>query len=206
VIGFAGGTRLDADSWRRALNANLLEDVSVRAVSAVAGDFHARKGALARHYRYRIVVDPVRAPLLERYAWRVSHPLDVAAMAAASALLVGERDFAAFGSSPRDRPHEGYRGHTVRTMLEARCVALPAGEPVGVSAPRIEFRFAADAFLTGMVRRLVGTLVLVGAGRLSVDDFGAILAAREKAHPGASAPARGLCLTRVDYPTGTVIW
>jgi len=211
VIAFASGARLDADAWRRALNANLPQDVAVRAVCGVRSEFHARKSALARHYRYRILVDPVRAPLAERYAWRVPRPLDVEAMDAAAAQLLGEHDFGAFGSSPRDRPAEGYRGHTVRTMLEARCVRLaPKEEAMATGAdaagPRIELRFAANAFLTGMVRRLVGTLAQVGEGRLSVEDFRRVLQAREKAHPGMAAPARGLCLTWVDYPPGLVIW
>ncbi len=72
--------------------------------------------------------------------------------------------------------------------------------------PRIEFRFAANAFLTGMVRQLVGTLALVGSGKLTVAEFAAILEAREKAHPGAAAPAQGLCLTQVDYPSDVLIW
>jgi tRNA pseudouridine38-40 synthase len=207
VFGFASGARLDTEAWRRALNAHLPGDVAVRAVCVVPSAFHARKSALARRYRYRILVDPVRAPLIERYAWRVPRPLDVEAMAVAAELLLGEHDFGAFGSSPRDRPEEGYRGHTVRTMLEARCVRIgPLDEVADGAEPRIELRFAANAFLTGMVRRLVGTLALVGAGRLSVEGFRQILEAREKAHPGVAAPARGLCLTQVDYPTGIIIW
>ncbi len=212
VIGFASGGWLDADAWRRALNALLPQDVAVRAVGRVTSEFHARKSALARRYRYRILVDPVRAPLAERYAWRVPRALDVEAMDAAAALLLGEHDFGAFGSSPRDQPAEGYRGHTVRTMLEARCVRLdPPLDPIeeavtDAAAPRIELRFAANAFLTGMVRRLVGTLALLGEGRLLVEDFRRVLQARAKAHPGMAAPARGLCLTGVDYPPGLVIW
>ncbi len=124
VVSFASDARLDPAAWQRALNANLPADVAVRAVREVAADFHARKSALARRYRYRIVVDAVRAPLVERYAWRVSHALDVAAMDEAARLLLGEHDFGAFGSSPRDRPAEGFRGSTVRTMLEARCGAV----------------------------------------------------------------------------------
>ncbi len=208
VIGFTSAARLDRDAWRGALNAHLPADVAVRRVAAVGPEFHARKSALARRYRYRILVDPLRAPLDERYAWRVAHPLDVVAMAKATELLVGEHDFAAFGSSPRDRPAEGYRGHTVRTMLAARCARLAPAEDdeADGGAPRIEFRFAANAFLTGMVRRLVGTLALVGAGRLSVEDFRRVLKAREKAHPGMAAPACGLCLTQVDYPAGICTW
>jgi len=87
----------------------------------------------------------------------------------------------------------------VRRMIEAECFVSP-------QADEIECLFVADAFLTGMVRRLVGTLALVGAGRLSVADFGAILEAREKAHPGVPAPAQGLCLIGVDYPAGTLSW
>jgi tRNA pseudouridine38-40 synthase len=211
VIGFASGARLDGDAWRRALNAHLPQDVAVRAVCGVTSEFHARKSALARRYCYRILVDPVRAPLAERYAWRVPRPLDVDTMDAAAALLLGEHDFGAFGTSPRDQPAQGYRGHTVRTMLEARCIrldlteaALATGEDAAV--PRIELRFAANAFLTGMVRRLVGTLALVGEGRLSVEDFRRVLQARTKAHQGTAAPARGLCLAQVDYPLGLVIW
>lgn len=207
VVSFASDARLDPAAWLRALNANLPADAAVRAVREVGADFHARKSALTRRYRYRIVVDAVRAPLVERYAWRVPRALDVAAMDEAARLLLGEHDFGAFGSSPRDRPAEGFRGSTVRTMLEARCEAAPAtGAQEDAGQLRIECRFAANAFLTGMVRRLVGTLVLVGAGKLTVAQFAEILAAREKAHSGAAAPAQGLCLTRVDYPSDVLSW
>jgi tRNA pseudouridine38-40 synthase len=96
-------------------------------------------------------------------------------------------------------------------MLEARCTRIaPSDAAAGAAAEGaeqwIELRFAANAFLTGMVRRLVGILALVGAGRLSVEGFRRILEAREKAHPGAAAPARGLCLAQVDYPAGMIIW
>ena len=74
-----------------------------------------------------------------------------------------------------------------------------------MSEDEVECRFTANAFLTGMVRRLVGTLVLVGDGRLSVDDFQRILEARAKAHPGILAlPRRDLCLTGVHYPAGLI--
>ena len=168
---------------------------------------HARKSALSRSYRYRILCDPARDPLRERYAWRTPERLDVAAMRAAAARLLGEHDFGAFGSSPRDNRAEGYRGHTVRTMLRAEC-AWRTSEVSEVSeAPdEVYLRFTANAFLTGMVRRLVGALALVGAGRLSVDEFQRILESRAKGHPGILAPARGLCLTGVDYPAGLIDW
>lgn len=200
-----GGRGLDAIAWRRALNAMLPADVAVRVVRPVGEDFRARWSASSRSYCYRILRAPTRAPLRERYVWRVSHRLDVAAMDAAAALLLGEHDFGAFGSSPRDQRDTGYRGHTLRTMIDARCrwrpAALEGGEP-----DEVECLFTANAFLTGMVRRLVGTLALVGTGRLSVAEFRDILEARDKRHSGAAAPAHGLCLTLVEYPAGMVEW
>jgi tRNA pseudouridine38-40 synthase len=200
----AGGG-LDATAWCRALNAFLPDDVAMRAVRVVGDDFRARWSATSRSYCYRVLCLPVRAPLRERYAWRVAQRLDVAAMNAAAAVLLGEHDFAAFGSSPRDRRDTGYRGHTVRTMVESHCrwrpVAPGEGEP-----DEVECLFTANAFLTGMVRRLVGALALVGAGQLSVAAFRGILEAGDKQHQGAAAPACGLCLTRVEYPVGMVEW
>ena len=206
VIGFTSAAEFTPATWRRALNALLPEDVAIRAISAVGDDFHARRSALSRRYSYRILCDPVRSPLVERYAWRRAGTLDVEAMDRAARALLGEHDFGAFGSSPRDSRAEGFRGHTVRTMLVAQCHARPGSDSWQGNGEMIECIFAANAFLTGMVRRLVGTLVLVGEGRLSVEQFAAILAAREKAHLGAAAPTKGLCLMSVEYPAGMVSW
>ena len=207
VITFSSAASHREATWLRALNALLPADIAVRAVRMVDDGVHARKSALARSYRYRILCDPARDPLRERYAWRSPARLDVAAIRAAAALLLGEHDFAAFGSSPRDNRAEGYRGHTVRTMLRAECAWRTSELSESPEAPdEVECRFAANAFLTGMVRRLVGTLSLVGVGRLSVDDFQRILESRAKAHPGILAPAQGLCLTGVDYPAGLIDW
>jgi tRNA pseudouridine38-40 synthase len=194
--------RLDAPEWQRALNALLPPDIAIRAARPVSEAFRARRSAQSRTYRYRVLCDAVRAPLRERYVWRVPQRLDVEAMGAAAGLLVGEHDFGAFGSSPRDRPEEGYRGHTVREMLGAE-VAWDAGPE---RSGEVELHFTANAFLTGMARRLVGTLVLVGNGRLSVEGFQAILEARDKGHHGAAAPAHGLCLTAVEYPPELLVW
>jgi tRNA pseudouridine38-40 synthase len=202
VVSFGSEARLDAATWGRALNAHLPPDVAVRAAGGVADEFHARYSALARSYRYRVICDPAPSPLRERFALRVARPLDVEAMGAAAAALLGEHDFGAFGASPRDRGEDGHRGHCVRVMHEARCrrVACEAG------GGAVAFDFTANAFLTGMVRRLVGTMLLVGSGRLTDDGFAAILAARTKTHPGAAVAARGLCLTGVTYPAGAVEW
>lgn len=207
VITFQSEAVHPAATWQRALNAILPRDIAAWAVAEVPGTMHARKSAVARSYRYRILCAPVRDPLRERYAWRVPHPLDVAAMDAAAHCLLGEHDFGAFGSSPRDSREDGYRGHTVRTLLAAGCHQRRGDESQLAGATgEVACEFTANAFLTGMVRRLAGTLALVGTGRLTIEDFQGILEAREKAHPGVPAPAQGLCLTGVDYPDGLVSW
>lgn len=201
VINVHVPSRIDPQGWQRALNALLPPDLAVRAACEASEDFRSRWSAISRSYRYLILLDTVRSPLRERYAWRVAPPLDVAAMNEAAALLLGEHDFGAFGSSPK-REVDGSLGHTVRRMLQAECLSVDGAEEPGL----IECRFTANAYLTGMVRRIVGTLALVGEGRLSLAEFRAILEARSKNHLGAAAPACGLCLTSVEYPVGLISW
>jgi tRNA pseudouridine38-40 synthase len=191
-------SRLTPHDWQRALNAVLPDDVAVRKVAQARDDFHARYSALARSYRYTVLQDRWPSPLSERYVYRVSEPLDVVALDQACAALIGEHDFRAFGRSPRDSRETGQHS-CVRLMLAAGCRS-EAGSDL------IFFDFTANGFLTGMVRRLVGTLLLVGKGQLDVAGFAQILASRDEAHPGASVPACGLCLTRVDYPPEMLHW
>jgi tRNA pseudouridine38-40 synthase len=205
VVSFRSEARLTPAEWGRALNSRLPADVAVRACAAVADGFHARYTALGRSYRYRVLCDTAPSPLRERYALRVGYPVDVEAMDAAARELVGEHDFAAFGSSPRDQRGDGQPGHCVRVMREARCRRLPPADG-GERGDEVAFDFTANAFLTGMVRRLVGVLLLVGSGRLAPEDVAVILAARDKTHPGAAVAARGLCLVGVTYPAGAVEW
>jgi tRNA pseudouridine38-40 synthase len=194
VVHFQIESRLTPNDWQRALNAVLPGDIAVRRIALVADDFHARYSALWRSYRYRVLIDPWPSPLSERFVYRVARPLDVVGMDAACAALLGEHDFRAFGRSPY-----GPLSSCVRVMQEARC---QFGESDGL----IFFDFTANGFLSGMVRRLVGTLLLVGQGQLDAAGFAQILASRNDAHPGAAAPACGLCLTQVTYPKEALAW
>lgn len=198
VTHFQVESRLESGDWQRALNAVLPADVAVRRVARVPDDFHARYSAQARSYRYTVLNDRWPSPLRERYLYRMSESLDVAALDAACATLVGEHDFRAFGRSPRDSQSAGEHS-CVRLMLAAGC----RGD---AESGLIFFDFTANGFLTGMVRRLVGTLLLVGKRQLDVAGFAQILASRDEAHPGAAVPACGLCLTQVAYPPGLLVW
>ena len=167
---------------QRALNAFLPTDIAIRSLTQVPDNFSARFSATSRAYRYTILNDARKSPLVERYAWRVDVPLDVEAMSAAAQMLVGEKDFGAFGTSPRKN------NNTVRTILRAQ---------VERRGDRVWFDIEANAFLYRMVRRIVGTLVKVGKGTLSVDDFVQVIEKKQRA--GQSAPPQGLCLVKVNY-------
>lgn len=194
VIHFSSGARLSPQEWMRAMNAILPQSIAVRWAQVAPDTFHARYDALSRSYRYTIWNDAPRSALQARYSYHVARPLDVDSMDEACRLLIGRRDFGAFGRSPDEgNPLKPGPHSCVRTMLVATCRREGA---------RIYCDMTADAFLKGMVRRIVGTLLLVGQKRLSLDDFATIVQRAEKTHPGSAAPSRGLCLVRVMYPNG----
>jgi tRNA pseudouridine38-40 synthase len=169
----------------RRLRGVLPPDVAVPSVAEAPPDFDARFSALGRHYVYRLTDDPAGPPPLRRadtVGW--PRPLDVAAMAGAAALLLGENDFAAFC-----RRREG--ATTIRTLLALQ-VARDGGL-ITVSA-------SADAFCHSMVRSLVGALTAVGEGRRPPEWPAALLSRRERSSEVPVVPAGGLTLVRVDYP------
>jgi tRNA pseudouridine38-40 synthase len=183
VIAFDTVWRHGLSNLERAMNAVLPPDIAVRDLVRVAPGFHPRYDACSRRYRYTVYNAPVRSPLARGTSLHVGKPLDLEAMRRATALIVGEHDFAAFG-----RPPQGSK--TVRRVIEAGWTADP---------PWLFFEIEADAFLFRMVRSIVGTLLWVGRGRLSPDEFEAILASRDRSRAGQTAPAHGLCLIQVRY-------
>jgi len=196
VIHFRSDSHLTPQVWRRALNAVLPATIAVRWAREVQESFHARFSALSRSYRYTVWNDAAPAPLLARYSYHRPQALDADLMNEACQLLLGRKDFGAFGRSPDEtNPKKAGPHSCIRTMLEARCIREDAH-----AKALIYCDFTANAFLTGMVRRTVGTLLLVGQKRLSLAEFAAIVQNAEKTHPGSAAPPHGLCLVRVDYP------
>jgi tRNA pseudouridine38-40 synthase len=183
VIAFDTEWRHSLSDLKRALNAGLPQDSVVRELAQAAADFHPRYDALSRRYRYTIHQAPVRSPLARRVSLHCKTPLDIDAMKAATAVIIGEHDFAAFG-----RPTKG--DVTVRRVIEAHWVATP---------PWVVFEIEANAFLFRMVRSIVGTLLQVGHGRISPERVLEILASRDRSQAGKTAPAHGLCLIRVSY-------
>ena len=176
----------DPDTMVRAMNANLPETVRVLEVGVAADDFHARFSARSKTYEYRVWNAPVLPPFLRLYVWHVPQPLDVDAMNAAAAAIVGEHDFAAFQGV-------GTPVHsTVRRIASARWRGRAGDEP-------LTFEVTGDGFLRHMVRALVGTMVEVGRGGRAPNDMARLIACRDRHEAGRTAPANGLFLTCVEY-------
>ena len=184
VAHFDSGWGRPVEVLQRALAAVLPADVVVTELMEAPLGFHARYSARERTYVYTILNRPVRAPLLARTTWHVALPLDVEAMAAATAPLAGRHDFRAFGQPMR----EG--ASTLRCMT--RLAVETQGECVVVTV-------SADAFLRHMVRRMVFALAEAGRGRLTAEDVAAILASTDPQRLHGLAPPQGLCLVNVTY-------
>lgn len=185
VISFDLDWRHSAEELRSALNASLPGDVAVQAIEIAADDFHPRYDASSRTYQYHIYCQEHRLPLLERHAWRVWPPVELATLQQAAASLVGTHDFAAFGTPPR------LGSHTVRTIHQANW---------SESEAELIFEISADAFLYRMVRRLVSFQVEIGQGRRSLEELKGHLAMPPDVLVQGLAPSHGLVLLKVDYP------
>ncbi len=184
------------DEIVRGTNAFLPAAIAVRSACEVSSSFHARRSALSRSYRYSMFIDSVRDPLRERFALRIQKQLNVAAMRLCAQAFTGKHDFAVFGQSPTKR--KGFpQPSTVRDLRLAE---------VRQVSDEVYCDFTANAFLTGMVRRMVGVLLLAGENKIEPDAAAAILAVRSPIHPGAAAAPQGLCLTHVEYDPGALQW
>jgi tRNA pseudouridine38-40 synthase len=178
VIAFTYTGRLGRSELQKALAAGLPRDIGMGPIVAVRKDFSPRHQARHREYRYLIWNGP-RSPLRERQSLGVRAPLNVAAMAAAARVFVGRHDFSAFGGADRQ---------PVRTLTKLSVVRR--GDLITVTV-------IGDAFLRGMVRRIVAALLRVGHGRASAEDLAEALKGRQPAFHGEAAAARGLTLWRV---------
>lgn len=171
-----------SDRAAEALNASLPDDVAVLGVEEEESGFHARFSARSRSYRYGVLARTVPSPLeIRRVLWW-PRPVDLDALGAAAARLLGEHDFRAF--TPTETKHEVFR----------RKVEMARWEAVG---DRLDFLITADSFLRHMVRTLVGTML--EAGSEAPDRIAVLLDGRPRAEAGLTAPPWGLCLEHVEY-------
>jgi len=207
VATFQTSSPIPEENWIKALNDVLPASIRVLDVTEAAPDFHARKSARAKTYRYRMYRGAICPPFLARYVWHYPFPLAEVDMAMAAAVVVGEHDFTSFaavdpersgriavGEILNQREQGGTRGKTaesnVRTIFSSEWTR---------EGDDLIYTVRGNGFLHHMVRNLVGTFLLVGKGTLKPEGLGCILTARDRSAAGATAPASGLYLVEVEY-------
>ena len=182
VASFEGRLPLRNGELRHALNALLPGDVRVLSVGPAPPGFHARKSALSKVYRYRILHSPRISPFLLRYVLHWPGPLDLERMAEAALRFKREADFSAFSSNRLLHPVR----RVIRSDLKKK-------------GAEITYTIEADGFLRYMVRTIVGTLLEAGRGKLEPSAIEELFAGKKRTLKSPTAPAKGLCLVKVIY-------
>ena len=185
VANFYSETQIASKRLLHGLNSLLPEDIVALDLTVAPKGFHARFQAQSKVYEYRIHNTPLPPALGRQYSWHIGQLLNWDAMERCLKLLEGRHDFSSFQAT----------GSSVRSSER---IVFSTGIPPVHELVRV-ITIEANGFLRHMVRNIVGTLVEVGRGKLTVEGFSGVVAARDRKQAGMTAPARGLCLGQVRY-------
>src|SRR3989339_457169 len=198
VASFKTNSNLEPVTLQRALNATLPEDIRILNAGETAAAFHPRYDALGKSYFYIISngLSAFSSAFLYRYAWRVPYTLDLSGMKKTGDLLLGRHDFSAF---------RGAGCGAKSTVREITSVSIEKSSSIDFMTAKINGNFIkikveADAFLRHMVRNIVGTLVEVGRGKMTLNSISEAIKLKDRKKTGPTAPAHGLFLEKVSYP------
>jgi tRNA pseudouridine38-40 synthase len=184
VANFFTASRLPPKQMVRALNSILPRDIRVLSARQMPPSFHARRDAISKVYRYQVYLGPILAPHLIREYFHFPYPVDVPKMKKAAHLFLGDHDFTSFAKTGT------LTANAVRHIF--RCELKKKGH-------RLLLTVEGNGFLHHMVRNMAGTLLEVGRGSISLDDFRELFVRRERKLAGFTAPANGLVLIKVQY-------
>ncbi len=191
VAHFSTAGRISCEAYLKGLNSMLPPAIRIMAAEHATADFHSRFSARGKRYAYTFFTGKVMPPGQRLYALHVPYDLDFSPIRECLTLLHGRHDFSSFeNSGSRDKTNASGRG-AVRTISEARLDSNGSHQHI--------FTFVGDGFLRHMVRNLVGTLLEVGRGLRTPDEFERCLAARDRTAGGPTAPPQGLTLKEVLY-------
>lgn len=182
-VHFDCSQHLDPQQVVYRLNRILPDDISAYNLYVVPDEAHARYDAFARTYHYHVTLR--KDPFKRYYAWYHSKPLHVAKMNEAAAILLKYEDFTTFSKVKGDTKH--YRCNMYEAVWEQQ-------------GSELKFTIRANRFLRGMVRLIVGALVDVGRGKLTIVQFEQMIASQDRSQASGAAPSEGLYLARVEYP------
>lgn len=186
VVSFRTKSTLPPQTFIRALNYYLPNDIAVKNACKVDTELNVRREALSREYEYKILNSSVRSPLARSSAYQVTKELDIEFMNKACQFLKGKHDFTSFAAA------SGRLGSTMRNVYEANMTR---------ENNLVTFHIIANAFLTHQVRNTVGLLIRVGLGKVGLEEFRQTMEAKTPGIAGPTAPAYGLCLTKINFPS-----
>ena len=184
VVSFETNSSIPPEKFYKALNVHLPEDVKAISSEQVDKDFNARKSAKNKTYTYSVYIAETLNPLKERYAVNVPKSVDFSLIKQGAKELVGEHDFkcmCSVGSSVNS---------TVRTVYSV---------DVLIDGTDVKFVVKGNGFLYNMVRIMVGTLIQIGLKEKTIEDLKKALETGDRTLVGRTFPAKGLCLTKVEY-------
>lgn len=186
VVNFFPTKQKDLEVLQRSLNQLLPQTIRVKSITRMSDAFHPTLDAIGKEYHYFLSLSPVQCPFLRLNHWHLPFPLNLALMVEGASYLIGTHDFSSFCNAQEPRTKE-----TVRTLHRIELTQL--GETL-----RIEVE--GKSFLYKMVRNIVGTLVYLGQGKLSLEEVKNLLKTQDRTCAGVTAPAHGLILKKVFYP------
>lgn len=184
VIHFDSPLSIPLSRWGVALNSLLPDDLAILQVEKAVPGFHARFDAVGKEYRYFVRLSNIRDPFQRHYSYQLAYPVNISVMKDACLYLVGTHDFTSFSSAKTEVVDR------VRTIQSIKIC-----EDEGI----LQFRFTGNGFLYNMVRILVGTLLEIGVGERDSSSIPEIIAAKNRAVTGKTAPGHGLYLWEVFY-------
>ena len=185
VANFQTSASIPLKGFHRGLNSLLPPDIVIKSVEEAAADFNAQLLAKRKTYLYTILNREIPSAVHRNYSWHYPIPLNVESLQVSAQLLVGKKNFASFQAADADT------GNPIREVFRADWFAG--------KAPFLCFAIEAEGFLKQMVRNIVGTLVDVGRGKISIEEFERILKAKDRRQAKMTAPPQGLFLMKVEY-------
>jgi tRNA pseudouridine38-40 synthase len=185
MVSFRATSLLSLQTFIKGLNYYLPRDIAVKAAYRADESFDVRRSALSREYNYHILNSDTRSPLRQGFTYHVPGHLNTDAMNQACQALIGVHDFASFASCV-----DAERKNMSRAVYKA---------DIQKNGEMVIFNMVASSFLPHQVRNTIGSLIQVGQGRMTVDEFCSIMEAKKPGLAGPTIPACGLCLMRVDY-------
>ena len=193
VVNFFTNGTIPIEKIPLAASSLLPNDIVILNAKEVDKNFHARYNAKSKIYIYRLLIGEVSDPFVNRYAWHIRNNLDVEAMKSALKILIGKNDFSAFKAA------SNVKMNPVREIFSADIDFQNSNSAFYIHNSTLNIKIHADGFLYHMARNIVSSVVNVGRGRYSIEDFKRIFESRDRNNAAPTAPPQGLCLWKVFY-------